>query len=426
MQNVSKWMLRAAALAVAFAAMASATAQTISATLSVASLPSTITLCRDAAANSAFHIDEQWQVDIDVDGDAATGDQTGVDAALVITTIQQPTPCSPTVVATADALQAVVAVWNPDTHQLQDSGATATLALDFAAHTMTISADLAGALAGVGASSLIHAIAVASYTADGNVPKLAADSTIVTPPYASIGDASGDVQQCTSPCSAAAPYYGLIDIVGLSTQGGGAGAFGANTLVFEYDLAGLPSSLDLCRNPALFASTGGFDSLWLAQIDVDNNPGTGYYGMDAAVFIVSAHQPAGCSTHSVAIGDALSAGLASIDAFGNLSAVADLPLAIDLAGSRLLVDADRTHPLLDGLSSASPIFYATNAYYDPNAGPAVDTGAAFKFGSAFTDAAQDVQACSGLCSPAQPWYAPTDLAGGSVRLADQIFASGFE
>ena len=394
-------------------------AATLTSKLTFADLPTTITLCRDSIAIQTFGFDEQWAVLVDVDANALTGEpSSGAEYALVVQTIPQNYPCSPTVVATADALLTGVFMW--DGGMFQPGPETLNLAVDLAANTMTLSLDTSGTLTGLSGTSHLRASAAATYKPTSASPTAASNNTASTTLGHPITDPSGNVQQCTSPCSAASPYYPYIDIVAFDP--GNITGYGANTLTFEFHVASLPANMGLCRYPSAFASDGsGVDTIWLSAIDIDHDG-----SFDVAVLANTTPQDASCTSHTAPTATSVSAGLYTVEPGGGLVYVSDLPVSVDVASGTIAVQAPRNDPLLAGLSSSSVLIEQTQGFYAANHTIAVDGSPAFALGSSFNDPTQDVTMCTGNCSTGQPWYPQIDLVGGTVYGPDGIFYSGFE
>ena len=428
MNKTGNWIIAGAALLVAAATAANAAVPTLTATLTVVTMPSTITLCRDPAAIQAFGSDAQWQVFVDVDDNTGTGDAFGSDALLLVGTTPQDGSCSPHSANTQDSLLAGVFVWDENQATFVNSGAGASVVIDAVAGTMAITADIAGPLQGLSGSASLRVSALSTYIAAGTGPTFAADGALGSFAAPS-SDPAQDVQQCTSPCTQTASWIKMIDLTAFSAATSEPlPAFGANTLTVEFDLAALPANLSLCRYPSTFSSSSGFDYAWLAGFDVDANPNTGLGGIDAQIVVASTGQNTGCMTHSAPIGTSLSAALGVWDEQQQAYVYgADLPLTVDVAAGKLFVQADRTAQGLAGLSSASLMGEQTVGFYTTGDQPfAYDSTQVLKLGVAFNDPLHDVLNCTSPCSTAVDWYPQIDLVGGSIHLADEIFAGNFE
>jgi hypothetical protein len=410
---------------------------TLSVTLSLVDLPTTITLCRDQGAARQYGFDEEWPVLIDIDNNLNTGDpnSSGADVVLLAETVPQTTSCvAAPGVNTQQNLISGVLTWNAAQQAFVNSGAPTSLGLDVAAHTITISTDVAGPLANLSQASRIFLATYATYTPTGLSPTFAHDNSAAIVPNSTVADAAADVLQCAAPCGQNASWIQMIDLVGLSaTTSAPLPAFGGNTISVEFDVANLPATLNLCRYPAQFTSGPGFvDSQWLAAFDLDGNPNTGDSGgAEALVVAATPPQAQNCSPNAVATNQAtFFADLERWDA--NLHTfvhVNNLPVTVDTLTSKIVVQVDRTSPALAGLSANSQIGEQTGGLYDsgiPNSPYAYDIGGPVSYGGSYTDPSGDVQNCVSSCTPAVSWYAQIDLVGGSVTLPDGIFHDGFE
>ena len=399
---------------------ADARAATLSSKLTLANLPSTITLCRDSAAIAAYGFDEQWVVLIDIDGNPLTGSPgSGAEFVMGAQTISQGNSCSPSVVSTSDALFAALLTWDGDT--FVQGPEVVDVSVDLVAHTLTLSTDTVG-LTGLSAASTLLGQTFATYKPTGSAPDLAGNSTAFTPLGSPITDPSGNVENCTSPCSAGAPYYSMVDIVGLDPGDAPAQAFGANALIFEMKVSSLPINIQLCRYPAAFAYDGdGYDTAWLSAIDLDHDG-----EFDVAVGAVTTPQPSNCTSNSAPIETSVHGGLYLADPGGGFVYDSDLPVKVDVASGTITVQANRNDPAFAGLSASSVVVAATSGYYGSNFHNAQDGGTTFTLGNSFSDPILDVTNCSGSCSTGAAWYPQIDLIGGTVYLPNTIFASGFE
>lgn len=424
-------LLCAAGASIPFSAQAQS--NTLSVTLSLASLPQTITLCRDATAIQAFGVDEQWQAGIDVDANSATpvGSLQGIETILVAQTLSQNYPCAPTSAGTQASVVAGLFVWDSIQNNYVQSSVPVNLSFDFTAHTITMTAPLTGPLANLNGTAPIYALTQGSYTdPNGTNPTSAYDNGNAFTSLSGMTDPAGDVLQCSSPCGALTTWYGLIDLVGASaTTTQPLQAFGADTLSFEFDLASLQSTVDLCRYPQAIAESAGSDSYWIAVADVDNNPGTGdASGLDAVIQIATTAQPAGCAPHSAPLGQSLSANLGRFDSTSqNWVTVSSLPVTTDIINGKIIVQADRRIAPLAGISAQSIIGMQTAGVYRPaQFPPAYDASGAFRLGQSFSDQLNDVQECTSPCSTSASWYPQIDLIGGSLLQPNDIFNNGFE
>ncbi|HSN00810.1 MAG TPA: hypothetical protein VLS52_07375 [Rudaea sp.] len=432
MQRALNLILVILAILACDAATSRARANTLSVTLNLAGLPASITVCRDPTAIQAFGFDEAWQIAIDVDNNANTG-YYGFDVLLQVQTPQQTYPCSPTSVSTSSALSAVMATWNSAQNQFVPSNLPATVVANVASNSMTVSADLSGPLANLTAQSRISIGTFGAYTPSGQSPTDASDST--SSPITigtSATDPANDVQNCGAPCGTSASWYPLIDLVGASaTTSLPLPAFGANTVYLEFDLAGLPATMALCRYPAYFATySNSYDSAWLAALDLDGNsstPAGSPGGFESAITVYTTLQPSGCTPNSAALNSALTAELDKFDTASNAMVfVSSLPVTADAATGKIIVQADKSVAALSGLSTTSLYIEQAAANYSSPPQTAYDQGGAH-VGSAYTAAnTTGVQQCSTPCSNTVSWYPQINLTGGSMTLSDEVFRNGFE
>lgn len=199
----------------------------------------------------------------------------------------------------------------------------------------------------------------------------------------------------------------------------------------EFDLASLPTTVDLCRYPPAFTNgAGNNDSQWDAAFNLSGaDPGDGSGGYETLVVAYTTPQAQNCSSNSAPLSSSVSAVLAQWDSGQqNYLPIDDLPVSVDVAHGKIIVQADRSASQFSGLSANSRIGMVANAIYVAAATTqtAVDPSPLFGFGGSFTDPLQDVQGCSAPCSTASTWYPQIDLVGGSVRMGDKIFANGFD
>lgn len=85
--------------------------------------------------------------------------------------------------------------------------------------------------------------------------------------------------------------------------------------------------------------------------------------------------------------------------------------------------------MLGGLSATSRLYEQSAGIYDtgdPNNLYAYDGFGPIGLGGSATSPPGNVQNYSGSCTPGVSWYGQIDLIGGSMRLPDEIFQSGFE
>ena len=212
--------LPALLLSAASAAPGSArAADALSVTFDLAGLPTSITLCRYPGIAQFSPTDEQWNVAVDVDNDASTGAPQlgGADVILTTHTLVQESPCTPTIANTADSLVVDVLAWSADQNTFLPISAATTVATDFSAHWITVSADLDGPLSGLNAASRFLVTTASAYPPTMGLPTIAHDDGVGTNWFAldaPVTLPAGDVQGCSAPCGPSADWYPLIDLIG--------------------------------------------------------------------------------------------------------------------------------------------------------------------------------------------------------------------
>lgn len=427
----------------AAASMQAHATNSLSVSFAVANLPTTISLCRDQAAIGAFGADETWQAAIDIDNNDATG-QGGIDVVIMAETLPQPPTCSPSIANTGSSLVAGLLAWSAASNDFVDTGQTVAVAADSGQNSLTLSADIDGALAGLTRTSSIFGATSGAYSPASGAPLRARDASgaaIVVGQTAALS--SGDVQECVTPCSAAASWYPLID---LTTFGARTAqplptpptppAFGANTIDVEFDLSALPSSVMLC-NSAIHLDGAGYDLMWVAAVD--------HWNMAAYRVLIAAHTPlqAYCGTPVAApLESSVLASMFRMDVNhveNGYAFVGPLPAHVDHVNGRIVVQADRREPALAGMSSATQAQFSTgtgvpasiNGDFPSLVAAAalftaypLDYGPPFNFGGGFVDPPDDACTSSAACnSGATP---AIDLLGGSMHLDDWLFRNGFD
>lgn len=416
---------------------ARAQANTLSVSFSLANLPQTITLCRVPTAIGAFGFDERWQVAIDVDDNMATGDpDTGLEIILSASTLPQSTPCVPT---SANAQQSIVSsmyVWDQAQQTFVQNSQVVNLSLDFTAKTLGMSTAVSGPLDAFTALSRMYFVTQGSYLPSNGNPNLASD--VAEPVHAgdSNADPSNDVQVCEAPCSSGAPWYPLIDLVGVSASTSESlPAFGENTVYLEFQMASLSEMVGLCLYPGQFTNPMS-EWAWYAWSNIDNNLATGdpSSGLDLVVSVSTQPPLPGCTPYSANLEQSVSVELYRYDsALGDFVAVPieTWPVRVDTATGKIIVQADRSIAPLSSLSAASVIYMQTFRLYwpyptQPDNPYATDVLNGISLGGTFVDAVGDVLNCSLGCSTGASWYPMIDLVGGSVHLQDRIFRNAFE
>lgn len=420
-----------------FTTSASAQTSTLSVTFSVADLPTSITLCRDTNAIAAFGVDEEWLIAIDIDDNAGTGDPaTGVEVILLASTLPQTPPCTPTPANTQQSIVSGMYVWDQAQQTYVQSSQAVIPGLDFNANTLTLSTSVTGPLDSFSALSRIYFLTQASYTPGNGNPTTAYDSAESVHAGGAGTDPANDVQACESPCTTGAPWYRLIDLVGISASTTEAlPAFGANTIYLEFQMANLTEMIDLCLYPGLFANPSSEWS-WFLWSNLDADPGTGEpsSGIDSVVTVSTQPPLPGCVPYSLDLQQSLSVNLYRYDStLGDYAQVAigTWPVSVDLSSDKIIVQADRRVSPLSSLSTASLNYMQSWRLYwphptQPDDPYATDVVSGITMGGVFPDALGDVLNCSLGCSTSASWYPTIDFVSGSLHLQDSIFRSTFE
>jgi hypothetical protein len=194
-----------------------ARADYMSTTISLASLPKTITLCRDPNSYAPNYFDEEWLIQLDVDHNTATGDRSGVDALFVIQTVVVQTPCKPQTVPTEGNIVATLFQWaGGGSQQFLPSATPAFLRLDFNHSTIVVRSPMTGPLVGLNSQSVVDVASLAGYTS-GPTVITADDFTNIFKFGTATTSPANDVDDCRTECQGQ-PWYSMIDIVGASTS----------------------------------------------------------------------------------------------------------------------------------------------------------------------------------------------------------------
>ena len=425
------------ALAACMLVPAAAQANSLSVSFALANLPQTITLCRVPTAIGVFGFDERWQVAIDVDDNAATGDpNTGIEVLLAASTLPQSTPCAPTSATTQQSIVASMYAWDQAQQTFVQNSQVVNLSLDFTAKTLSMSTSVSGPLDAFSALSRMYFFAQASYLPSNGNPNLTYDVAESIHVGASVVDPPNDVQVCESPCSSGASWYPLIDLVGVSaTTTDALPAFGENTVYLEFQMASLSEIVGLCLYPGQFANPAS-EWGWYVWSNVDNNLATGdpSAGLDLVVSVSTQAPLPGCTPYSANLEQSLSIELYRYDStLGDYVAVpiGTWPVTVDTSSGKIIVQADRSIAPLSSLSAPSLFYMQTFRLYwpyptQPDNPYATDVLSGISLGRTFVDAVGDVQNCSLGCSTSASWYPMIDLVGASVHLQDKIFRNEFE
>lgn len=202
-------------------------------------------------------------------------------------------------------------------------------------------------------------------------------------------------------------------------------AFGSKTIYAEFDLKSLPAMVNLC-NSSRFLNNPGYDLLWVAAVRYNA-------GLSAYETLITAHTPLqqDCGVTSPAsLATVMQANLFHLDPqnFTNgYTLVSGLPVSVDIAGGKILVQADRTDPALAGLSdSTQAAFFTIEAVVTSLGGDFSPLGTAaglgstyprddadaFAFGNSFSDPADDV--CTANLNCISSTHPQIDLIGGTL------------
>jgi len=254
----------------------------------------------------------------------------------------------------------------------------------------------------------------------------------------SFTDSMDDV--CTANLSCASSTHPQIDLVGGSLYLQPITPpppFGGNTIDVEFEVAALPTMVNLC-NSSVFLENSGYDLVWVAGIGLN-------VGLGAYETLITAHTPLRqyCSTPSPAsLASAIQATLFHLnpnDVVSGYALIGSLPVTVDIPAGKIRVQADRTDPAFGNLSATTQSIYFTReaALTSPDgafapidiagalgSGFPRDDGTQFSFGASFTDPVDDV--CTANSSCASSTHPQIDLIGGTTHMDDYLFRSGFD
>ena len=213
--------------------------------------------------------------------------------------------------------------------------------------------------------------------------------------------------------------------------------FGSRTIYAEFDLKSLPTMVNLCNSSA-FLDGSGYDLLWVAAVGFNAT-------LSAYETLITAHTPLRgyCGvTDPASLESSLQGTLFRLDPndVANGYAIVDgLPVTVDIAGGKIHVQANRSNPAFNGLSSATEAyFFSIEAARTSPAGDFSplgvaaglgstyprDDAASFNFGGNFTDPANDVCTANMVC--ASSTHPQIDLVGGSASQVDYVFRDDFD
>ncbi|MBS0439863.1 MAG: hypothetical protein JSS33_10680 [Proteobacteria bacterium] len=431
--------------AILYAIPSQAQPNSLSVTLQLAGLPGTITLCRDPAAGQNG-TDEQWSVPIDVDSNpnTPTGSNAipGAEVVLLAETLPQYPGCQPTSAVTANSIIAGVLVWNAAQNNYIDSGQSAIISIGM--NSFTIVTDISGVLGNLSTASKYFAASMGSYSVTGSGATSTFDNTNEISIDNSVTSTAGNVQNCVAPgCNSSSSWYPLVDLVGLSSSTTSPlpspppppqppPPFGANTVDAEFDLTSLPASVNMCPGNR---SGYGYDLIWIAGMNYNTTLG-------AYETLITAHTPMVYGCGGILSLAPLYGTLFHMDPnnpTNGYTSVTSLPVTVDTAHGKILVQADRTNPYLAALSSSTLVKYFTYEEVSTSAtgdfspiGLAAglfqtypqDTGSQFNFGSSFITPSNNVCTSSSSCT--SPAYPQIDLISGTMHMDDYIFRNGFD
>lgn len=211
-------------------------------------------------------------------------------------------------------------------------------------------------------------------------------------------------------------------------------AAAADALSVTFGVAGLPSTITLCRDPTAIQFFS-IDEQWGIGIDIDNDAGTGAPSIGGVDVLLMAHtpaQPTPCTPNTANTADSIVVNVLVWSAAQSTFVPSDATATVstDFSAHSITVSSDLSGPL-GGLDAASRLLASTIGFYQPTMGaPAVaqDASSWFVPGAPLTLAANDVQGCTAPCSPSADWYPMIDLVGvaASIVPGDSIFIDGFE
>jgi len=183
-----------------------------------------------------------------------------------------------------------------------------------------------------------------------------------------------------------------------------------NSLSVTLTLAGLPDTIDLCRNPDDALLLNGIDEQWSLYIDTD-----GQGGPDVNLLVQTLQQSIPCTTSSAATGSALVASVyqkaGSLQDWANTGNPANISLDFD--AHTLTVTTAMTGNLAY-LTGQSTVNAFTSAGYGSVAMTplfAHDVTPLANVGAALMASAGDVTSCSSPCSPGASYYPLIDIVG---------------
>lgn len=148
-----------------------------------------------------------------------------------------------------------------------------------------------------------------------------------------------------------------------------------NSLSVKLDLAGLPSTITLCRDPSAIAAYVT-DEQWNVFIDVDNNTATGMpgYGFDVALASATLPQEVPCVPTSASTASSLVTAAFVWDAASSsfVPTEATVTITPDFVAHSITLTTDLSGAL-SGFNGSSRMFVSSSGAYQPTLGPAAVT-----------------------------------------------------
>lgn len=417
--------------------------------LTLASLPEDVTLCRTSASwNQTDHF---WQVLVDADADAGSGDQGGFELVLQAYTTPQPEFCLPQQATLASALVVDALGWDEQAEAwvvLPDAGVGAWA--DPPADTLRFT--LTGAVLGdFGVHDRSRVVPVAGSSHEGQSgPTFSSDWTealdLTEQPL--VIDPTGDLANCDAGCQAGDPAFAMADLVRarLSSDLPLSPRFGAATATFEVGVAAMPEQVAGCPD-GLDLGVPLREYAWAVWIDVDGDPATGLWvsALEGADFVAVMGSPVrepSCQPFDIVLSE-LEVAFAQWDAsLGDLRE-ASMPsrLRVDPSSGTLVLELDRSRGVLQRLGEGSRLGLSTQGVIATGDGgeatidaleDVLDSPMLFvaPSGQQDADASGDL-ACSQCDRSGQPALM-LDLRGFHAALADpsllefRVFDDGFE
>ena len=198
-----------------------------------------------------------------------------------------------------------------------------------------------------------------------------------------------------------------------------------NSLSVTLQLAGLPGTITLCRDPA---AQNGADEQWLVPIDIDNNPNTpsgsnAIPGAEVVLLAETLPQTAGCTPASASTGSSIIAGVLVWNAAQNNYVDSGQSANISIGANSFTIVTDISG-VLANLSTESKYFAASLGSYTAagsGATSTVDSTNEIGIDNSVTSPAGNVQNCVAPgCSSSSSWYPLVDLVGLSSNTTSPL------